>query len=413
MILALDLLIIAALSAVAVRTILLVAFACLDLWRQRQRRQMNSSSVLPPVTVVVPAFNEEETLEQTVMAILESHHPAAEILIVDDGSTDNTAAIANDLAKTWPVVRCLSHTQNRGKSAALNSAFRTATSNCIVTVDADTEVDPRTVGQLVEMLVERDLAAVAGNVKVANRGLWLGLMQSIEYVTNLNLDRRAQSWIGAITTVQGATSCWLRDRVLLAGGFSGQTVAEDTDLTLTLHRAGWSIGFAPQAVAHTRTPSNLVALFRQRRRWLYGNLQCAWKHRGGFVDGPGALRWFGLPNFLFAHLFAYALFPLGLAYLGRAVDLLSPLGFVAVSITLFSIDLALSAFAYLADSERKRELICAPLQRLLFPFFLWSVFAVVVTRFLSRRPVVWSSGLEADASEPTSATAPLIARPQR
>ena len=175
---------------------------------------------------------------------------------------------------------------------------------------------------------------------------------------------------------------WRRDVVMRHGAFSAETMTEDTDLTLTLIRSGHRIRYMDRAVGHTCAPSTLGALYRQRLRWLFGNLQCAHKHLGGFRDGPRALRVFGLPNFLFAHLFVFALAPLSLVYLPRALTVFAPTEIVCIGLALLSLDVGMAAIAYVLDRERKVELLAAPVQRVCFPFLLWAVFASVVWRLI-------------------------------
>ena len=149
------------------------------------------------------------------------------------------------------------------------------------------------------------MGAVAGNAKVGNRVNLVTRWQAVEYVTSQNLDRRAFVMLNCITVVPGAIGAWRRSAVLDAGGFRTDTLAEDQDLTLTLLRRGYRVALADQAVALTEAPETLGALLKQRFRWSFGTLQCAWKHRGALGRrSAGALGLVGLPNvWLFQLLF--------------------------------------------------------------------------------------------------------------
>lgn len=139
------------------------------------------------------------------------------------------------------------------------------------------------------------VAAVAGNVKVGNRTNILTRWQAIEYITSQNLDRRAYAFLNAVTVVPGAIGAWRRSAVQKLGGYMGDTMAEDMDLTWRLRRHGWRIDVDGQAVAFTEAPDNLRAFAKQRFRWSYGTLQCLWKHRDALFR-YGWFGWLALPS---------------------------------------------------------------------------------------------------------------------
>jgi cellulose synthase/poly-beta-1,6-N-acetylglucosamine synthase-like glycosyltransferase len=131
---------------------------------------------------------------------------------------------------------------------------------------------------------------------VANRGRLLGLIQHSEYVVG-SLDRRMYDVLGCMVTIPGAAGAFRRSAIVDVGGVPADTLAEDTDLTIAIGRAGWRVRFAARARAWTEAPSTVPQLWRQRHRWGYGTLQALWKH-GRAVISPGANRrmaWIGLP----------------------------------------------------------------------------------------------------------------------
>ncbi|MBT3223568.1 MAG: glycosyltransferase family 2 protein, partial [Proteobacteria bacterium] len=230
--------------------------------------------------------------------------------------------------------------------------------------------------------------AVSSNLKVGNRHHWLTVWQSLEYVTGLNIDRRAQAALGCITTVPGAASAFSRRALLDVGGYSSDTVTEDTDLTLTLLRRGYSIAFQPRAWTFTESPDTFRALMAQRTRWLFGYLQCIFKHRGAFFR-VNSLGWFGMPNLLFVHLLVYLLFPISALYLARIPHWMDWSAFFVLVAAFFVVDLTTSLFAYIVDGDDKAELLYAPAQRFFWPFFLWVVFARVCWASLRASSVPW------------------------
>jgi cellulose synthase/poly-beta-1,6-N-acetylglucosamine synthase-like glycosyltransferase/spore germination protein YaaH/peptidoglycan/xylan/chitin deacetylase (PgdA/CDA1 family) len=254
----------------------------------------------PLVSVLIPAYNEQEVIVETVNSALESDYPKLEIIVVNDGSTDETGALLDQHFGGNPAVRII-HQPNHGKPAALSLALAEASSRIIVTIDADTSIEPDAVSKLVRHFVNPRVGAVAGNVKVGNRISWLTRWQALEYVTSQNLEKRAFDLLNCIPVVPGALSAWRAEAILSCGGFTPETVAEDTDLTITIRREGWKISYEEEAIGWTDAPETAAALVRQRFRWTFGTLQAFWKHRNTLGRKKyGTLGWIALPNiFLF------------------------------------------------------------------------------------------------------------------
>ena len=333
------------------------------------------------VTVLVPAHDEERGLEGTLRALAASGHPGLEVVVVDDGSTDATAAIASRLAVELPGLRVVRQPANLGKARALCEGARVARGEVVVTVDADTRVEPGAIGRLVAAMEEGGLAAAAGNVKVGNREGWLTRWQALEYVSGLQFERRAQARLSCITTVPGAFGAFRATALERAGLFPTGTLAEDTDLTLALQQAGEKVGFCPEAVAWTEAPVTLDGLIRQRTRWLQGNLQCAFKHVGAF-RGPRrwGLRLYGLPSFWYGHLVTPLLLPVALAWLGRALALFPAREVAATALLLVGMDLLTALAGVVMDREDRRLVPFVLAQRFLQPLVLLFAFVRVLAR---------------------------------
>lgn len=354
----------------------------------------------PLLSVIVPAKDEARALRPTVEAVLASDYPRLEVIVVDDGSRDGTARIAAELAARDPRLRVLTHAVNQGKAAALNHGLRVAKSDLVVTVDADTRPDPDCLRRIAAQLADPEVAAVATNVKVADRRGALGAFQSLEYVAELGVDQRALALVGAITVVAGATAGWRKQSVLSVGGFPSETLTEDSDLTITLQRAGLRVVYRADAVTRTNAPATLEALMKQRRRWLWGNLQTAWKHRGALLAGPGAVRWIALPNWWFINLGVFLLTPAWVAYLPHALGHYPPLVLLAIALAALGFEIAHALLGHALDGERGRERWLAPAQRLLWPLFLWAVFASVLITRARGRAVGWRGAPEPAVAPP-------------
>jgi cellulose synthase/poly-beta-1,6-N-acetylglucosamine synthase-like glycosyltransferase/spore germination protein YaaH/peptidoglycan/xylan/chitin deacetylase (PgdA/CDA1 family) len=274
----------------------------------------------PPVSVLIPAYNEEPVIVYTINSVLESDYPKLEVIVVDDGSTDGTGELLDQQFGRNPAVRVI-HQPNRGKSAALSHALVEASSGIIVTIDADTSVEPDSVSKLVRHFVNPRVGAVAGNVKVGNRISWLTRWQALEYVTSQNLEKRAFDLLNCIPVVPGALSAWRAEAINDCGGFSADTVAEDTDLTITIRRAGWKIYYEEEAIGWTDAPETASALVRQRFRWTFGTMQAFWKHSDTLGRNKyGTLGWIALPNMFLFQLLLPLFSPLiDLLFLGSLI----------------------------------------------------------------------------------------------
>jgi cellulose synthase/poly-beta-1,6-N-acetylglucosamine synthase-like glycosyltransferase/spore germination protein YaaH/peptidoglycan/xylan/chitin deacetylase (PgdA/CDA1 family) len=256
----------------------------------------------PTVTVLIPAYNEEPVVVRTVNSVLASDWPNVEVVVVNDGSRDATAAVLEQAFGSNPRVHIL-HQPNQGKPAALNHGLSAITGEILVGVDADTRIDPGTIRALVRHFADPNVAAVAGNAKVANRHNLLTRWQALEYITSQNLDRRAFDVLNCITVVPGAVGAWRTSVVRECGGFSPDTVAEDTDLTLTIRRRGYRISYDDDAIAWTEAPERWSDLIRQRFRWTFGTFQSVWKHRDTLLRRRyGALGSVAIPNVIIFQL---------------------------------------------------------------------------------------------------------------
>jgi peptidoglycan-N-acetylglucosamine deacetylase len=246
--------------------------------------------------ILVPAYNEREIICKTVSSILSSTvADRIQVVVVDDGSSDGTSDVVRAEFAYDPRVVVLCK-ENGGKSAALNYGIEHTHTDVIVAIDGDTILLPDAVEKLIAHFKDSRVGAVAGNVVVGNRNNLLTRFQALEYVTSQNLDRRAFELVRAVGVVPGAIGAWRRAALLQAGGCSNDTLAEDSDLTFAIQRHGWRVVSEPNAVALTEAPETLRAFMKQRFRWMFGNLQVAYKHLGALRDRPGGISLVAIPN---------------------------------------------------------------------------------------------------------------------
>jgi peptidoglycan-N-acetylglucosamine deacetylase len=267
-------------------------------YSRRRKRLYYKNAPKPAVAIVVPAFNEEKVIIKTINAILNSDYPDFEIIVVDDGSRDNTYQRLKKAFGNHSQIAVYSK-EREGKAAALNFGITLTQAEIIITLDADTLFRKDTISKLVRGFVDHRVGAIAGNAKVGNRINLLTRWQALEYITSQNFDRRAFELINCITIVPGAVGAWRREAILEAGGFSMSTLAEDADLTFGILRNGHRVLYEDEAIGYTEAPDNSKDFIKQRFRWMFGNLQTIWKHRDTFGRKRyGALGFFALPNVL-------------------------------------------------------------------------------------------------------------------
>jgi peptidoglycan-N-acetylglucosamine deacetylase len=250
----------------------------------------------PMVSVVVPAYNEEKVIVRTIECLLASDYDEFEIIVVDDGSLDETYKTVRDRFTGNDRVAVFTK-ENGGKAEALNFGWRKAKGEVIIALDADTHFDPQTIGALAHRFADETIGAIAGNAKVGNRINIVTKWQALEYVTSQNFDRRAFSTLNCITVVPGSVGAWRRSVLVEAGGFSTDTLAEDQDLTILVRKLGYSIGYEERAIGLTEAPDSLRNLAKQRFRWSFGTLQCMWKHKDALFNPKyGSLGFIAMPN---------------------------------------------------------------------------------------------------------------------
>ena len=334
--------------------VLRLVFLCLiSLWNWwvEFRRVAPALPAEPPLqSVLIPAHNEAKVIAETVRHILASDYPNLEVIVIDDGSKDETAEVVHSAFASDPRVRLITMA-NGGKAAALNRGLAEARGNLVVALDADTYFPSDSIGKLVRWFEDPKVGAVAGNAKVGNRVNVITRWQALEYITSQNLERRMLASLGCITVVPGAIGAWRREVLQRLGGFPLDTLAEDQDLTISLLKAGYNVLYDSTALAWTEAPDTVSGLMKQRFRWAFGTLQCLWKHRhAAFRPRYGSLGMIAMPQTW--------LFQFWLSLLSPFVDLV------------LVWRLALSAFGFI---EHRSQFDGQTLQKVLFYYLLFVV----------------------------------------
>jgi cellulose synthase/poly-beta-1,6-N-acetylglucosamine synthase-like glycosyltransferase len=219
------------------------------------------------VSVIIPTFNGGSGLEPTIASLHRQTLRPVEIIVVDDGSTDRTRAVAERARALGLVDMVICHGTRCGRSAAINAAARFASGDLLLTVDADTVFEPTAVARLATAFRDPRVAGASGNIAISNErdSLWTGL-QSVEYLMSISAGRSILDVAGAIACLSGACSMYRRGTFLRQGGLDVGP-GEDLEYSLRLRRLGYLIRFVPDAWAETAGPAGGIGLLRQRARW--------------------------------------------------------------------------------------------------------------------------------------------------
>lgn len=229
----------------------------------------------PFVTVMIPAHNEESVIGTTVQNILNMDYENFEVIVIDDRSSDNTAAVIKDLENRFDKVTALIRTPDAfpGKSAVLNDAFKIAKGEAVLVFDADATVDPDFLSKLIPHLEPKDVGAVQARKVIRNKNHnLLTRCQNNEYTMDAHFQVGRDSIKGAVE-LRGNGELIKRQAIEDIGGWNNHTIVDDLDMSTRLHIKGWDIRFCLDAVVYEEGIIYLKPLYRQRRRWLEGTIR--------------------------------------------------------------------------------------------------------------------------------------------
>ncbi|GGR82425.1 glycosyltransferase [Deinococcus sedimenti] len=377
-----------------IKAALTVTLATAHIWVRRRRARDWHGRDTPGVSVMIAAFNEEVGIAQTIRSVLAQDGPPLQVIVVDDGSTDRTAAIADEFARRDARVQVLRQA-NGGKASALNRAAAHLEYPVAVSVDADSSLAPGALSALSRHFLNPAVGAVAGDVRVAGPVTSLTQMQHLEYSVGQQMDKRAQDMLGAVSVVPGAAGAFRTDLIRRLH-YSGDTITEDMDLTVAIAAAGYQVRFEPAALSFTEPPVTLPAMWRQRLRWMYGTFQVMGKYRHLILTARGGrLGWLTLPYVLLYGLVLGGAGPLfDLAALTLLVQQMSggsaPPGALVPLLVSIGIDVLVAGVALALGRQSLRPLLITPTQRLFMRPFVALVVIVTCLSFLRGRTVRWN-----------------------
>lgn len=246
------------------------------------------------ISIIIPAYNEEVTISSCINSMLNLNYPSYEIIVVDDGSLDNTFINASKFNDRG--VKTIRQ-DNTGKPGAINTGIKSASGKIVITVDADSKLHPDALKWISRRFSKnRRLGAVAGNVKIDRPKGLMQILQSLEYTTSINLVKKSQSLLHSVMIVPGAIAALKTEVLYEVGFFPSDTFAEDFDITMKILQAGYHVEYESRAIAFTQAPKSIEDLMKQRRRWTRGIIQVLAKNQKMYMNPKyGAAGLFGVP----------------------------------------------------------------------------------------------------------------------
>jgi biofilm PGA synthesis N-glycosyltransferase PgaC len=350
---------------------LLVAFLAFLKHLQHAGEPM-SPVEFPPISIIFPAHNEGPVIESAILSAMRLQYPNFEVIVVDDGSSDDTYAKAMQIAANYSPNRLRVITKpNGGKASALNLGISQARGELILCTDGDSRLDRNALTRAAAHFYDPFVGAVAGNVKVANRLNHLTRLQSLEYIEGLNLVRSAQAFFNRVTVIPGPLGLFRKEALLEVGAYEMDTFAEDCDLTLRLLLAGWDIKYESDAIVWTEAPESISGLVLQRYRWGRGVLQAIIKNRRYLYGGcPTTGTWLTFWLFVLDGLALPAMNVLSIscflfAAVGGSLSVLIPLWWAQLTL----LDAVIAILCIAAEGEQLSLVLNAVSYRLFFiPF---------------------------------------------
>lgn len=249
------------------------------LFKFRQKDWIEIPEEIEPfITIMVPAHNEEIVIEKTIEYLMNQlNYSNYEVLVIDDGSTDDTPNILRRLAEKYDNLRVIRVEKNKGKAHAFDIGVAFTKGELILSNDADTVPEPDALNYYVNYFIRRDannISAVTANMDVQNRTKLIAKSQTVEFSSIVGIIKRTQIGVlGGIYAYSGANTMYRKDALIDVGLFRQDRATEDISIAWDHQLDGWASLFAPKIMFFMEVPENLKMLYRQRKRWAKGGTE--------------------------------------------------------------------------------------------------------------------------------------------
>jgi len=251
------------------------------------------------ISFLVPAINEQETIKETIEHIFNiDYKNIIEVIVINDGSTDNTLEVVKSLCKKYSKLKILNNKRNLGKAGSLNKGLKIAKGELVTVVDADSYPASDSLKKIIGFFNDDKVGAVTCPVVVRNTNKFIEKLQAIEYKM-IAVTRKLLDYVEAIYVTPGPFAVYRKKALNGIGGFDEKNMTEDIEIAWNLTYNGWKRRMCLSTSVSSTAPSKFKAWFRQRRRWNVGGLQCICKYRKSLFDiKKGMLGFFIIPFFI-------------------------------------------------------------------------------------------------------------------
>ncbi|MCR5060609.1 MAG: poly-beta-1,6 N-acetyl-D-glucosamine synthase [Saccharofermentans sp.] len=251
-------------------------------YRTNERKGALPMKETPFVSILMPAHNESDILYNVVREMTQLNYPDYELILINDGSSDDTGEVLRNIVQMYDKVRVIDLKPNCGKANALYLGLIASKGEILVGVDADSYLDKNALRYLVSHFVNENngerVGAVTGNPRVRNRGSLLGKIQLCEYASIISLIKRTQRVLGKVMTVSGVCVAYRKKALMECGFWDRDMMTEDIAVTWKLEKNFWDVRYEPRALCWMLVPETVKGLWRQRKRWAEGGLEVIFRH---------------------------------------------------------------------------------------------------------------------------------------
>ena len=267
-------------------------------------------------SIIIPCFNEEEQAHATIRYAMQTQYPLFEVIAVNDGSSDKTAEILDELAAQYPKLRVVHLAENQGKAYALRAGTMVSQYEFLVCIDGDALLHPHAVFWMMHQLTSYPrVGAVTGNPRIINRSSILGKLQVGEFSSIIGLIKRAQRTYGRIFTVSGAIAGFRKTALDRIGYWSADMITEDIDVSWRLQFDHWDLQYVPKALCYIYMPETFKGLWKQRLRWSQGGVEVLFAHVRNMFKWRLRRMWPIAIEAMISIVWAYVIFGIFLLYL--------------------------------------------------------------------------------------------------
>lgn len=338
----------------------------------------------PMVSILVPCFNEADTIKNTLRELSNIRYPNYEIIVINDGSSDNTSEIVMDLLERFDKVRFIDLKENNGKANALYLGLLASRGEILMGVDSDSYIMPDALNYIVPHFTNpyngERVGAVTGNPRVRNRSTLLAKLQLCEYASIVSLIKRTQRIWGKVMTVSGVVVAFRKRALLESKLWDRDMITEDIGVTWKIEKNFWDVRYEPRALCMMLVPETLKGLINQRKRWTKGGMEIIRRHHDIFRSWEThrmfAVYFEQLISIVWSlcWLLMLVILMIGLFQEGEWYAL----PYIWKSLFLSTVCIVQFAVAMILDSRYDKNLLRNSVAAIWYPFLYWYVNALLV-----------------------------------